>query len=43
LVFKDALESDYGYYLVHPKERTPSAALERFAQWLVGEASKTRR
>jgi DNA-binding transcriptional LysR family regulator len=42
LVFKEALESDYGYYLVHPKDRKPSAALERFAQWLLGEASKVR-
>jgi LysR family glycine cleavage system transcriptional activator len=43
LVFKEALESDNGYYLVHPKERKPSAALERFAQWLLDEAAKTRR
>jgi DNA-binding transcriptional LysR family regulator len=43
LVFKEALESDNGYYLVHPKERKASAALERFAQWLLDEAAKTRR
>jgi LysR family glycine cleavage system transcriptional activator len=41
LVFEDALKSDDGYHLVYAKDRKPSAALERFTQWLLNEASMT--
>lgn len=41
LVEKEALHSDYGYYLVHGKDRRPSAALESFIQWLLEEAAHT--
>ncbi|SNT22908.1 DNA-binding transcriptional regulator, LysR family [Noviherbaspirillum humi] len=39
LPFDQGLKSDYGYYLVYPKDRQPSPAFENFTEWLVDEAS----
>ncbi|GIZ51765.1 LysR family transcriptional regulator [Noviherbaspirillum aridicola] len=41
LLEKEALRSDYGYYLVHAKDRKASDALEHFTRWLLAEAKHT--
>jgi DNA-binding transcriptional LysR family regulator len=41
--FEQSLKTEFGYYLVYPKDRYPSAALERFSQWLLAEAECTAR
>lgn len=41
LVEKEALRSGYGYYLVHPKDRRTSPALDCFLHWILEEARHT--
>ena len=41
MVFKQPLIADHGYYLVYPKERKPSPALERFVHWLLEVTAET--
>jgi LysR family glycine cleavage system transcriptional activator len=37
--FEQPLETDYGYYLVYPKDRYQSVALQRFSAWLLAACS----
>jgi LysR family glycine cleavage system transcriptional activator len=37
--FDQSLKTEFGYYLVYPKDRYPSAALTRFSEWLLAQCS----
>ncbi|HEY8608609.1 MAG TPA: LysR substrate-binding domain-containing protein [Noviherbaspirillum sp.] len=41
LVSKEAMKSEYGYYLVHPKDRRNGRALACFTRWILEEAAAT--
>ena len=43
LPFDQGIKSEYGYYLVYPKDRQPTAAFNRFSEWVIDQAvNKTR-